>query len=180
MGILIEIECMKRISLYFLALCLLMSCAISRKVEYEGIYANVPAFKQKIAIATWDQREQVLTGARNPDFVGYTRSGAGIAYPMGTESGKPFADIASVDISSSLSAKGSTTKIVMTQSSTQESKIIEQLKKTKSKKLILIDCRQFHTDGYGATSLMYNLQVTIYSEDGSNLKQKTFNGKKPL
>jgi hypothetical protein len=171
---------MKIRTLYFLALWLLIGCAISRKVEYEGVYANVPAFKQRIALASWDQREQVVNGARQPDFVGYTRSGAGIAYPMGTENGKPFVDNMTSSISVSLSKQGSTVANVITQFNEKESLIISQLKKTKSNRLILIDCREFHTDGYGATSLMYDLQVKIYGEQGDLLKQKTFNGKRAL
>ncbi|ULQ54730.1 hypothetical protein [Flavihumibacter fluvii] len=148
----------------FLVLCLLISCAISRKVEYEGVYANVPAFKQRIALASWDQREQVVSGARKSDFVGYTRSGAGIAYPMGTANGKPFTDNMSSSISSSLSKQGSTVSVVTTQFNEKESLVIDKLKKTNNNRLILIDCKEFHTDGYGVTSLMYNLEINIYSE----------------
>ena len=165
---------------YLFALCLLIGCAISRKVEYEGVYANVPDFKQKIALASWDQREQVVNGSRQPDFVGYMRSGAGIAYPMGTDNGKPFTDNMTSSISVSLSKQGSTVTDVNTQFTEKESLIIDQLKKTKGNRLILINCKQFHTDGYGSTSLMYNLQLNIYSEQGDLLKQKTFNGKRAL
>ena len=165
---------------YTLALCLLMGCAVSRKVEYEGVYANVPAFKQRIGLASWDQREQVVNGSRLPDFVGYTRSGAGIAYPMGTANGKPFTDNMTSSISVSLSKKGSTVAVVTTRYNEQESMIIDQLKKTNSNRLILINCKEFHTDGYGATSLMYDLRLNIYSEKGDLLKQKTFSGKRPL
>ncbi len=165
---------------YVLILTLLMGCAISRKVEYDGIYANVPSFKQRIALACWDQREQILNGARQPDFVGYTRSGAGIAYPMGTANGMPFSDNMNSSIAASLTKKGSTVATIPTQFSEKESMIISKLKKAKSNRLILIDCKQFFTDGYGAISLMYELQVNIYSEQGDLLKQKTFSGKRPL
>ena len=178
--ILVEIMHMKMKIGCFWALCLLMSCAISRKVEYEGVYAKVPDFKQKIALASLDQREQVLSGGRKPDFVGYTRSGAGIAYPMGTANGTPFTDNMSSSISASLSKQGSTVAVVKTQSTENESLIMEQLERTKSSRLILINCKQFHTDGYGANSLMYNLKVNIYSEKGDLLKEKTFSGKRAL
>ncbi len=69
---------------------------------------------------------------------------------------------------------------VFTQFNEKESLIISQLKKTNSNRLILIDCKEFHTDGYGATSLMYNLQLKIYGEHGDLIKQKTFSGKRAL
>ncbi len=171
---------MKTRILYFLALCLLVSCAVSRKVEYEGVYANVPAFRQKIGLACWDQREQVTNGSRQPDFVGYTRSGAGIAYPMGTANGRPFIDNMTSSIASSLTKQGSTVTGVITSFSEKESLIMSQLKKTNGNRLILIDCKQFYTDGYGATSLMYNLQISVYGQQGDLIKQKTFNGKRAL
>ena len=165
---------------YVLALSLLIGCAVSRKVEYGGIYANVPAFKERIGLACWDQREQVVNGSRHPDFVGYTRSGVGIAYPMGTADGRPFADNMTSSIAESLTKQGSTITGVITSFNEQESQILSQLKKTNSHRLILIDCKDFYTDGYGATSLMYNLQINIYGEQGDLLKQKTFSGKKAL
>ncbi len=171
---------MKIRTLYFLSLCLLVSCAVSRKVEYEGVYASVPAFKQRIALASWDQREQITDGSRQPDFVGYTRSAAGIAYPMGTANGNPFADNMTSSIASSLTKQGSTVTGVITSSSEKESMIMSQLKKTNGNRLILINCKQFYTDGYGATSLMYNLEINIYGQQGDLMKQKTFNGKRAL
>jgi hypothetical protein len=179
-NILIEITHMKTRPI-FLAITLLAGCAISRKVEYDSIYAEVPNFNQRIGLATWDQREQVLKAdGRKPDFVGYMRSGVGIAYPMGTENGMPFTDNASASISASLKKKGNTVNVVLTQPTEQKSHILEQLRKTKTNRLVLIDCRQFVSDGYGEISLTYNLQVNIYSENGDLTKEKTFNGIKPI
>ena len=170
---------MKKI--FFATLVILhFGCAVSRKVNYEGINANMPALNQKISIATWDQREQVISGKRKTDFVGYMRSAAGIAYPMGTKSGNPFSDIVSADISSSLAAKGNITIVINTTTNEQESAILHRLKQSGNNKLILITCKQFHTDGYGETTLEYNLIVTVYTVDGTTIKQKTFSGKKPL
>ena len=171
---------MKKSIGYLLLLGLLMSCAISRKVEYENVAANVPSFKEHIGIGTWDQREQILNGARQIDFVGYMRSTAGIAYPMGTSSGKPFADVVSSSVAASFSKKGNTTSIVAVSYADKENLILEKLKKTRSDRLVLIRCNQFHTDGYGAISLLFDLQLNIFSPGGDLLKQKTFSGKREL
>jgi len=86
----------------------------------------------------------------------------------------------SSSISNSLSKKGSTVAVVNTQSNEKEPKIVDQLKNTKNNRLMLITCRQFHTDGYGEISLMYDLQVSIYSQGGDLIKQKAFSGKRVL
>jgi hypothetical protein len=171
---------MKKIAPYILIACLLSGCAISRKVNYTSVHANVPSFNQKISIATWDQRIQVLDGSRKPDFVGYMRSGAGIAYPIGTDDGRAFADILSSDIASALSSKGSSTNIVNTKFNETEPAILDELKKTNNDRLILINCKQFNTDGYGAEALIYELTVNIYSNQGDILQQKTFADKNQL
>jgi hypothetical protein len=167
---------MRKIILSFLALAM-VGCAISRKVDYDGVRLDVPSFNQSIAIATWDQREQVLAGARKPDFVGYTRSGAGIAYPMGTESGRPFADIMSNDLSVALTKKGNKASFVVTNSGDAEANILKKLVKTGKNRLLLINCKEFFTDGYGKNSLHFYLVVTVHSADGTSMAQKEFRGK---
>jgi len=155
-------------------------CAVSRKVQYSGINANVPAFSETIALATWDQREQVLDGSRKPDFVGYMRSGAGIAYPIGTASGKPLADDISSSISTSLEKKGCTTSVITTSPADNENTILDNLIKSGNEKLLLVKCSEYHTDGYGIQNLNYNLQVTVYASDGELVKEKRFQGDRTL
>ena len=105
---------MRKSTACLLLLGFLVGCAISRKVEYETVSANVPSLSEHISIATWDQREQILNGARKIDFVGYMRSGAGIAYPMGTSSEKPFADVVSSSVAASFTKKGNKTSVIVT------------------------------------------------------------------
>ena len=102
------------------------------------------------------------------------RSGAGIAYPMGTETGRPFADIMSEDIGNAFGKKGNQVAVVNTQPTDKDTLILEQLRKTNSNRLILINCNEFYTDGYGTISLMYNLKLNIYSEKGELLLEKGF------
>lgn len=88
---------MKRNVLFISVLCItlsLMGCAFGRKIPYEKMTLTLtgPGI-QPAALSVIDSREMVIDKNRKPDFVGYTRSGAGIAYPMGTGSGKSFAEI---------------------------------------------------------------------------------------
>ena len=171
---------MKTKAIYFLAFLILSGCAVSRKIQYDKINADLPAITENIALATWDQREQVLDGSRKPDFVGYMRSGAGIAYPIGTASGKPLADDISSSIASSLEKKGCTTSIITTSPADNENAILNNLKNSGSGKLVLIKCSEYHTDGYGIQNLNYNLQVKIHASDGQLVKEKSFQGDRNL
>lgn len=171
---------MKKKYLYLPLLGTLVSCAVSRTVQYDRINANVPEFSEKISIATWDQREQIINGSQKPNLVGYMRSAVGIAWPVSTKSNKPLADDISSSISSSLEKKGSTTSIITTQPAESENAIIDKLKKANSNKLILVKCAKFQTDGYGSQSLDFDLQVNIFSSNGDILKHKNFTGNRDL
>jgi len=160
---------------------LFSSCAISRKVPYNELTANLPQVKtESLSIAVWDQREQVLKGSRKPDFVGYMRSVVGIAYPMGTLSGKAFADEIAMNISSSFRKNGLNVSIIYTSHKDNENTVLNNLKKSSNNRLILMKCNQLHTDGYNNQALLYNIQVLIYDKDGTLIEQKSFVGKKGL
>ena len=165
----------------FLLTTLISGCAISRKVSYNDLNINLPQVTVKsLSIAVWDQREQVIKGSRKPDFVGYMRSGAGIAYPMGTESGKTFADDIALDISSSYQKNGFKANIIPTSFQESENTILSNLKNSNSDKLILIKMNKLHTDGYTGFDLFYDLQSSVYKSSGELLRQKSFKGTKPL
>lgn len=157
------------------------SCAISRKVPYNEMILNLPQVKtENLSIAVWDQREQLLKGSRKPDFVGYMRSGAGIAYPMGTLSGKAFADEIALNIASSYKNNGLNVSIINTSYKDNENSILNSFKNSSNNKLILMKCNQLHTDGYNIEALLYNIQVSIYNKNGALIAQKSFVGKKEL
>lgn len=160
---------------------LFSSCAISQKISYNELTAIIPQLETKnLSIAVWDQRKLVLNGSRKADFVGYLRSGAGIAYPMGTLSGKPFTDEIAINISSSFKRNGLIAFAINTTFNDNESTILNNLKKNSCDKLILIKCNQLHSDGYERKILLYNLQVSIYDKEGTQIERKSFNGEKYL
>jgi hypothetical protein len=166
--------------LYAASIVLLTSCGSARKINYEGVNADHPKSNANISLAVWDQRIQVTDGSRKPDFVGYLRSGAGIAYPMRTKSGKPFVNDMSAAITSSLKESGSKVIAVTTKFSDSRSMIVNRLKEQKSTQLILLKCNEYHTDGYGAQALTYDIDVVILDVDGNIIKERKFSGKKPL
>lgn len=160
---------------------MISGCAISRKIPYHNLKINLPQIETKnLSIAVWDQRVQLLKGKRKPDFVGYLRSGAGIAYPMGTVSGNDFAEDIACDIASSFKNNGVNCIVIKTNYQESKNVILSNFKKTNNDKLILIKCNQLHTDGYTKENLIYELVVYIYDKDGSLITQKLFSGEKAL
>ena len=171
---------MRKSICYLLAIVLLTNCGAARKIRYDGVNADFPKSNLIVSIAIWDQRVQVTDGSRKPDFVGYMRSGAGIAYPMKTKSGKPFSNDMSYSIASSLKESGSKVIVVGTKPDDSRSMIINKLKESNSTTLLLLKCNEYHTDGYGAQYLNYDIDIIILDNAGSIIKERKFSGKKPL
>ena len=166
---------MKRKHCIFLLFFMVTGCAINRRVSYHHLIANFTEISNKnISIAVWDQREQVRSGNRKRNFVGYMRTAIGIAYPMGTFSGRPLADDITRSIVRSFQNKGCTVEVIATSNSYTQEQILENFKKSGSAKFILIKMNQYHTDGYGAQSLHYNLQVGVYDRKGNLIKEKNY------
>ena len=176
---------MKKLSQIFIVLSafsmILSSCASSRKIPCSDLNLELPQITVKsISLAVWDQREQVLAGKRKPDFVGYMRSGGGIAYPMGTLNEKPIADEIALNISSSFQKNGIGTIVVPTSFKDDEAKVLNNLKKSGNDKLILVKFSKLHYDGYYEYRLLYDLQVVVYRSTGILIDQKSFKGDKIL
>jgi hypothetical protein len=165
---------------YLLTIVLLTSCSSARKIRYDGINADLPKSNSNISLAIWDQRVQVTDGSRKPDFVGYMRSGAGIAYPLQTKSGKSFSNDISYSIASSLKESGSKVIVVGTKSDDSRSMIVNKLKESKSSILLLLKCNEYHTDGFGAQGLNYDIDVIVLDKEGNIIKERKFSGKKAL
>ncbi len=152
-------------------------CAVSRKVQYDRLNLNLPEVKtESVSIATWDQRSQILDGSRKPDFVGYMRSGAGIAYPMGTKSGKPFTDDLSTTIAEAFNEEGCSTSIIKTTYDQEEDAIIDNLLSSGNERLILLKLDKLYTDGYGVQVLNYDMQLSIYDASGELMASESNEG----
>jgi|GEM_PF-595123 len=170
---------MKNLFYLILFSTLLSSCAISRKIPYNNLTIDLPQINTKsLSIAVWDQREQVIKGSRKPDFVGYMRSGAGIAYPMGTLSGKAFAEDIALNIYSSFNKNEINVSVINTSYKENENNVLRNLVSSSNDKLILLKCNQLHTDGYNSQALQYNLKILIYDKNGKLINQKSFIGTK--
>ncbi|MEI6888919.1 MAG: hypothetical protein ACOYM0_04840 [Bacteroidales bacterium] len=160
---------------YGLIILIFVGCAVGRKIPYEKMKVNLSfSGSQSIALAVYDQREMVVDGSRKPDFVGYCRSGVGIAYPIGTESGKSFAEIIQETISRAFSNTGYSVKLVQTSYRDSFEEIKGKLIATSANRLIIIKLNKCYSDFYNANIFHYNVDLTIYDKKGSSLITKNF------
>lgn len=169
-----------------LALLLLWSgCTVNQKVSYHNILTAIPASAEfRYAVASHDQREEVLDGSRNEEFVGYFRSAVGIAYPIGTVSGKNFSDDFSASIVSSLIESGDRAQYVLTRASDSNETILQNLMVSNCDRLLLFTITKWRTDSkpigaYYGTDVVWDLTVEIYNKTGELLATNRTEGIDP-
>ncbi len=162
-------------------------CAVSnRAINYSNLNYELPKINlEELNIAVWDQRNMVLDGSRKPDFVGYLRPPAGIAWPMGTKSTNKFADDIASGIAATYSAKGVNASVLRTNQNQNKSAILKIFQNTREGKLLLIKANTLHTDGpqkngQHIMSLHYDLDVQVYNENGDLITRKIFEGERFL
>jgi hypothetical protein len=129
---------------------------------------------KSLSLSVLDQREMVVDHSRKPDFVGYTRSGVGIAYPMGTQSGKSFAEIIQKVISESLTNKSFTVNNIPTSFNNSVDEIKNKFLSNSNDRLILIKLNKLHSDYYSVTLFYYDVDLNIYDSNGNILISKNF------
>ncbi len=165
----------KTFLLLLLPALILTSCAGGRKIAYNDVEADLNyEGNETIAIAVYDQREMVLDGSRKPDFVGYMRSTAGIAYPMGTKSGENLTDDMSMSIAKSFKNKGYNTEVIETLPVDEKGALKTKLQDTGADKLLMLTLKKYHTDCYGVTRLMYDVKAEIMNSKGDIVTEKNF------
>lgn len=166
---------LKNLSLIFVLAILLSSCAISRSVTYDNLKMDFSNVKEKsVSFALLDHRVQVIDGSRKPDFVGYMRSGVGIAYPMGTSSKNNFIDDLTAGIVASLERVEVIAVKVETSWNQSEKEVREKLFRLNNFKKVFIVFDELHTDGYAIQVLHYDFSVFVYNQNNELLKMKTF------
>jgi hypothetical protein len=158
----------------FIAICL-SSCAVSRKVQYDNLVANIEVQGTKsVAIAALDHRTHVLKDGKPQDFVGYLRAGVGIPYPIGTKSKKPLASDVANSINETLANKGYKCSVIGTSPTDTEKDVTGKLKATGSEVSLLFLMNSWWTDTYMATLLNYDVTISIYDKNGNQLSTRNF------
>ncbi len=133
-----------------------------------------------ISVALLDHRLAVVDGSRKSSFVGYMRSGAGIAYPMSTVSKEPFMEEMTQNIINSFKRLDIEATAIFTKNTETEENIKEKLFNQKANKKVFFIFKELHTDGYAIQVLHYNFEVFVYGKENKILAYKKFHDKRKL
>ena len=126
-----------------------------------------------VAVASLDQRSTVLRGESPADYVGMQRGGFGNPFNVTTNSGLPFADAVSESICQSLKQKGFDAKSGLIKPGTPEKEALKQLLAKQAEGSIFLNIKQWESDTYSNNDLTYDLAITVFDEDGSEVARST-------
>jgi len=161
--------------IYSISLLTLIGCVIGKKVPYEKMKVEINYSGTKsIALAVYDQREMVVEGNRKPDFVGYQISGIGVAWPIGTKSGKNFTDVVQEVISRSFKSKGYTVLLFPTSYKDNYDDLKTRMIQSSGDHLMIIKLKKLQIVMVVATVIDIDVDVEVFDKSGNMLTVKNF------
>ena len=176
---------MKHFFRFFYIICLLLTlsaCAFGKRHVYHDTVAEVDATGTiAIAVASHDQRDYVVSGNKNPNFVGLQRGFYGSPlYVVLTGSGDPLAQDMTVSVVQSLSKKGFQAIPVASSHSEDQQALISRMKGTEAELFLVFTINEWKSDTYQNTALIYDVDAIIMNENEEILGQSEIKGRDNL
>jgi hypothetical protein len=168
--------------LALLSIAILFSgCAVGNRHHYQDVLADIQYSGDiAVGVGTQDARPYVISGDKAPRFVGLSRGGFGNTFDINTESGRPLADDVGQDISKSLAQKGFKPVIVELSPQDDDATVFDKLAASKAPRLIFMKLKEWKSDTYTNTALIYNVDLRVMDENGKILAEKFLEGRDNL
>jgi hypothetical protein len=133
-----------------------------------------------ISLAVQDQRDEVRSGERKPDFCGFMRSGFGIPYQVTTASNGPLASDFAYVVARGLSRNGFHVLIVAVPPNQSEAATLQALASRAADRSLLIRISQWKSDTYTRTTLDYRAAAQVRDRQGQVTAESLISGKDVL
>lgn len=142
------------------------ACAVGREQAFHttSIQVSRSSSRSSVAIAVHDLRGEVVTGDKEPDFVGLSRGGYGNPFDVTTASGAPLAEDFARTIARGLEAAGHRVQVVPIAHGVAPDQALAKLSHTRADCLLLVHIKRWKSDTYQTTGLEYDLEVVALDE----------------
>jgi hypothetical protein len=161
--------------LIFLYVVFLTGCVVGQEYNYEMSSMNIPieASEQKtLILAVEDRRPYVLSGEKEPSFVGLQRGGFGEPWDVTTASGKPMTEDMSVAIVKGLKDAGYT--VVNVPGNNDDVYLVKAARKNNASRIVILKVFDWKSDVYTAVTLHSNLHLSVLDAEGKLLAGSSF------
>lgn len=159
----------------------LAGCAFGQKQQYDTVKVDVHGIKaSNLAVSTLDLRPYIVSGKKDPTFVGLQRGGFGNPFDVNTASGKPLSDDMTTVLVNAYKASGiDVTPIRVTQPQNYN-KIVSEMKEISTERFVLLILNEWKSDTSTNTALLYNIELQVLDNKGNILVRKTLQGRDDL
>lgn len=170
-----------RAGLFVLTVLVLSGCAIGNRHAYHSVLATpTVSGSAQLGIATHDQRPYVLSGNKQPQFAGLSRGGYGNPFDIRTEDDAPLADGMTQALANSLRARGFRPVVVIVAASMSPAQVQERLAQSGGDRAVVLTLREWKSDTYVGTGLLYDVTLSVVDPSGRALAEKRLSGKDDL
>ncbi len=162
---------MNRLTIVGVFLFALGGCAAGNQYDYFSASIGLPVIgTDTLGVAVVDRRPYVLSGKKNPDFVGLQRGGFGNPFNVTTASGKPMATDMQAALARALEDKGyEVTELFF--SSPDATIAAEAIKQNGAKLNVVLLLNEWKTDAMMSFGLDYDVELQIVDENSEVLAQ---------
>lgn len=152
----------------FFGVIVLNGCAVGNVYNFTDTRAEIkysPANGKNAAVATHDQRPDVIKGICDPSYVGMQRAGFGNPWRVHTASGLPFADDLTKAVAESLAQKGYRVIPVFVKHDDERAKVTEAMRAGKAYRNLLFIIKKWESDTYTNIGLAYEIELNVLDEN---------------
>lgn len=152
--------------------------AIGQKANYADAWPIIEyETGSLIAVGVHDQRPYVINGEKSPTYIGTIRALFGNPWSMSTQSDKPLSnDIASAIVSGFMSV-GIQAISVPIPFSDDHKAAIGKLKQLGTKRIVIIELREWRSDTYKTTGFFIDAEIRVYDGEGKELSNSSVSHK---
>lgn len=156
-------------------------CVVGQQIPFQiqtpQLYARGGA---SISLAVQDQRDQVRSGDRRPDFCGYMRSGFGIPYQVTTAGNGPLASNFADVVARGLRGNGFRVLVVVAPPNQPEAATLQALASQAADLSLLIRINEWKSDTLTRTTLTYRAAAQVRDRQGQVIAESFISGRDAL
>lgn len=153
------------------ATALLVACA--HTIPYVGTLSLPEKGTAKVAVATVDERPDVLDHENPSSYVGLWRALVGNPWNFQTGDERPLADDFSSTIVNSLAGSGFQASAVQTQPAADDAAALNLLERSTAQRWILVEIKKWDSDTYVNPTVHYDVILHVYDGSGKELASKS-------
>lgn len=156
-------------------------CAVGNRYAYHSVVASPKlSGTGAVSIGTHDQREDVLSGKKSPEFVGVQRGGFGNPFDVKTGDARPLADAMTSAIVSTLARKGFRTRPISVAHGVPPAEARQRLLAVGTDRALLLTLREWKSDTAVRVGLSYDVSLSVLDRTGAVLAEKRVEGRDNL